>query len=64
MNALDPVAAKLKTYSKQEVLVRKIIIQGIMSIQSGDNPRVVETKLSVMLPPSDRPDPDAGEAAE
>tara|TARA_B100001250_G_scaffold397565_1_gene404816 strand:+ start:1828 stop:2607 length:780 start_codon:yes stop_codon:yes gene_type:complete len=61
---LDPVAAKLKTYSKQEVLVRKIIIQGIMSIQSGDNPRVVETKLSVMLPPSDRPDPDAGEAAE
>ena len=61
---LDPIASKLKTYSKQEVLVRKIIIQGIMSIQSGDNPRVVETKLSVMLPPSDRPDPDAGEAAE
>lgn len=50
-----PVVQKLKTYSGKEVLAKRMIIEGIMSIQSGDNPRIVEHKLSVFLSPKFRP---------
>jgi chemotaxis protein MotA len=40
-----------------------MIIEGIMSIQSGDNPRIVEHKLSVFLPPKMRPNSEESEAA-
>ncbi|MFH1570564.1 MAG: motility protein A [Gemmatimonadota bacterium] len=52
---LNPIAQKLKTYSSKEVLAKRMIIEGIMSIQSGDNPRIVEHKLSVFLAPKLRP---------
>lgn len=52
---LLPVADKLKTKSSNEVLLRKIILKGVMSIQLGDNPRVVRQKLEGYLPPSKRP---------
>ena len=45
-----PIADKLGTRSREELLVKQIIIRGIMSIQSGDNPRVVEQKLRTFLP--------------
>ena len=50
-----PISAKLKLYSAKEVLAKRMIVEGIMSIQSGDNPRIVETKLSVFLSPKFRP---------
>ena len=50
-----PISAKLKVYSNKEVLAKRMIIEGIMSIQSGDNPRIVEHKLSVFLSPKVRP---------
>jgi chemotaxis protein MotA len=50
-----PISAKLKRYSSKEVLAKRMIIEGIMSIQSGDNPRIVEHKLSVFLSPKVRP---------
>jgi chemotaxis protein MotA len=40
-----------------------MIIEGIMSIQSGDNPRIVEHKLSVFLSPKSRPSTEEREAA-
>ena len=49
-----PIADKLARRSAGEVLVKTIIIKGVMSIQSGDNPRVVEQKLKTFLPPSQR----------
>lgn len=61
---LDPVAAKLKTYSKKEILSKQMIIEGIMAIQQGDNPRIVEAKLSVFLPPSMRPSGEEGSGGE
>ena len=61
---LNPVAAKLKTYSKEEVLSKRMIIEGIMAIQQGDNPRIVEHKLSVFLPPSLRPSGEEGSGGE
>jgi chemotaxis protein MotA len=49
-----PMAAKLKLRSEQEILVKDVIIAGILSIQSGDNPRVVEQKLQVFIAPKAR----------
>ena len=49
-----PFADKLGFYSKQEMEIREVIVQGILSIQNGDNPRVVEQKLSTFLSKADR----------
>ena len=49
-----PIAGKLKTRSGNELLVKELCIEGIMSIQSGDNPRIVEGKLKAFLSPSMR----------
>ena len=56
----QPIGAKLKTYSQKELLAKRMIIEGIMAIQSGDNPRIVEHKLSVFLAPSMRPSTEEG----
>jgi len=51
---LLPFAGKLKEYSAEEVLIKEMMIQGILSIQSGDNPRIVEQKLNSFIAPKDR----------
>ena len=49
-----PLGGKLKERTKDEIQVREMVIAGILSIQSGDNPRLVEQKLMAFLPPRDR----------
>jgi chemotaxis protein MotA len=49
-----PLADKLYQNDQSEVLMKTVIIAGVMAIQSGDNPRVVESKLLTYLPPSQR----------
>lgn len=49
-----PIAGKLKTKSSQELLLKQLIINGILSIQSGDNPRVIEQKLHSYIAPRER----------
>ena len=49
-----PFADKLAVYSKRELEVREVIMRGILSIQEGDNPRMVEQKLKTMLPAAQR----------
>ena len=49
-----PIGDKLYAKDQDEILLKTIIIAGVMSIQSGDNPRVVESKLLTYLPPSRR----------
>ena len=51
----NPVADKLGARSAEEVLAKEVTIEGIMAIQSGDNPRIVEQRLLAFLPPSMRP---------
>ena len=51
-----PIEGKLKTRSKQEVNSKELVLEGVLSIQSGDNPRVVEQKLISFLPPKNRVD--------
>ena len=46
-----PIAGKLKTRSKEEMLTKEMTIQGIISLSNGDNPRILEQKLLAFLPP-------------
>jgi chemotaxis protein MotA len=47
-----PMAGKLETRSKEEMLIKQMVIEGIMAIQSGDSPRIVEEKLKSFLSPT------------
>ena len=49
-----PIAGKLKERSAGEMLIKELCIEGIMSIQSGDNPRIVEDKLKAFISPTRR----------
>lgn len=49
-----PLTGKLKRRSEEEVLVKEMMIEGILSIQSGDNPRIVEQKLTSFISPKMR----------
>ena len=49
-----PMSAKLKTRSKDEVMLHEIILTGIQSLVAGENPRVMEQKLLGYLPPKER----------
>ena len=51
---LIPIKNKLEDRDGDETLVREIMIEGILSIQSGDNPRILEEKLLSFLPPARR----------
>lgn len=50
----NPLAAKLGIRSDEEVLIRQVMVEGILSVQAGENPRIVEEKLKSFLPPSRR----------
>ncbi len=49
-----PIAGKLKTRSKEEMLTKELAIQGIISLSNGDNPRIIEQKLQAFIPPNQR----------
>jgi chemotaxis protein MotA len=49
-----PIANRLKALSKQEVELRTLTLEGILSVQAGDNPRVVAEKLGSFVPPDER----------
>lgn len=44
-----PIAEKLGLRSKEEAFTKEIILQGVLSIQAGNNPRVVEMQLMSFL---------------
>jgi chemotaxis protein MotA len=49
-----PFANKLKSFSAHEAEHKSMLVEGIMAIQAGANPRVVEDMLLSFLPPADR----------
>jgi chemotaxis protein MotA len=46
-----PMADKLSFINKQELLAMEVVVRGIMAIQAGENPRVIEQKLNTYLAP-------------
>lgn len=49
-----PISNRLKFLSSEEVLLGQLMIEGILSVQAGDNPRIVEEKLKAFLSPKER----------
>lgn len=49
-----PMAGKLKTRSKTEILQKTVITEGMESILSGENPRIMEQRLHAYLAPKKR----------
>ncbi len=45
----QPIASKLRSNSRSEVLLKEVMIEGVLSIQAGENPRIVEEKLKAFL---------------
>lgn len=46
---LLPIAGRLDTLSKKEVFLKEIILEGVISIQRGDSPMVLEERLKAFL---------------
>ena len=49
-----PVATKLRAKNSSEVMVKELMVEGLLSIQAGENPRVIEEKLKSFLSPTRR----------
>ena len=49
-----PMAAKLKEKSSAESMIKVIVVEGLLSIQAGENPRVIEEKLKSFVDPTAR----------
>lgn len=49
-----PIQNKLKIKSNDEILLKQVMIEGLLSIQAGENPRVIEEKLKAFLSPVTR----------
>lgn len=49
-----PIAKKLSVRSQEEVLIRQVIVEGVLAIQNGENPRIVSEKLKAFFPPAMR----------
>lgn len=49
-----PIAGKLSMNNDEEIQLKEIMIEGLLSIQAGENPRVIEEKLKSFLAPSAR----------
>ncbi|WP_096189761.1 flagellar motor protein MotP [Evansella halocellulosilytica] len=45
-----PMANKLAISTEEEVFIKQIIVEGVIGVQSGQNPKILEEKLSAFLP--------------
>ena len=60
----SPIAANLRTRDEEEVLCKMIIVEGIMSIQSGENPKFLREKLLTFMAQQQRDGSDGGGESE
>lgn len=59
-----PVVNKLKIINASEIMMKEVIVEGLLSIQAGENPRVIEEKLKSFLKPSNRAEFEINEGGE
>ncbi len=57
-----PIGTKLRNKSAQETAYRHMLMEGILALQAGENPRLVKEKLSAFLPPKARTGAEKGGA--
>ena len=58
-----PISTKLAANNDAEMTLKEVMIEGLLSIQAGENPRVIEEKLKSFLAPKDRFGEESGEEA-
>jgi len=51
-----PMAGKLKSRSNSEIRIKEMQLEGVLAISRGENPRIIEEKLSCFQSVSDRAD--------
>jgi chemotaxis protein MotA len=51
---MTPIASKLADQNATEIRTKEMIIEGVLSIQAGDNPRILAMKLLTYLDPKSR----------
>lgn len=51
---LMPISESLKSKTAAEVKSRQMVIEGLLAVQAGDNPRMVAEKLMAFVPPDQR----------
>jgi chemotaxis protein MotA len=51
-----PIANRLGVLSREEQQIRTMIIEGVMAVQAGENPRIISDRLMTFLPPAARND--------
>ncbi|MCK8602433.1 flagellar motor protein [Desulfoferrobacter suflitae] len=49
-----PMAGKLRKRSREESLIKEMVINGVVAIANGENPRIIEQKLHSFVPPQAR----------
>ncbi|WFR54972.1 motility protein A [Anaerocolumna sp. AGMB13025] len=59
-----PVVNKLKANNSIEIMLKEVIVEGLLSIQAGENPRVIEEKLKSFLNPASRLEFETAEGGE
>jgi len=47
-----PIASKLAVKNSEEMLIKEVLVEGILSIQAGENPRIIEEKLKSFFSPA------------
>lgn len=60
----NPLSKRLRAVGSQEYLRKELILEGIMAIQNGENPRVIKEKLSAFLPNTQQQYREQSETAE
>ena len=53
---LAPIATSLDMLTGDEVVFKSVAVMGVLSIQAGDNPRILKEKLVAFIPPEMRVD--------
>jgi len=48
----NPIVQKLKVFNGEEMHIKEVLVEGILSIQAGENPRIIEEKLRAFLSPA------------
>ena len=56
----SPIANKLSLNNNAEMAIKEVMIEGLLSIQAGENPRVIEEKLKSFLSPAEKEAMEAG----
>ena len=56
-----PMASKLKARHDEEFLCKQLVMEGVLAIQEGENPKFIEEKLYKLLPASYKKPTDKGE---